>query len=527
MVGETWIRGTVLSGHEEVRGEELDEMFSSPPSLSDITERIRDLNGQYAIVHITDDDAYAIVDRVRSMPLFYATVDKGAYVSDDPYWIQDQVGDRSIDERNKAEFLMTGYVTDDRTLSPYIKQVRSGESVHLHHDPQGKVAMEREYYQFFVPSDFFANDLDQGLKELDSVMTDCFQRLIEHSGGRTLVVPLSGGYDSRLIILMLKRLGVGNVITFSYGRRGSAETEIAKKLSQQLGYPWLFFEYTNEKWRELKKIEDYDKYALLSSSLVSSPHMQEFPAVMKMKREGMVPSDSVFVPGHTVALHDVPEMTGNPDDLEPVVDDIYDHHYNLDGRPSHDPQVEKWCKENIAKCLGDMSKFVDRYSAYDCWNYVNRQSKFTVNAVRVYDYWGYDWWMPLEDKRFWDLWSHVPNELRSEKRLVREYVDRLSGELLDGVGVPHYQTRLHNKEIKRMAEAIAKNKRLSKLLGYPFYYYRKKTIYNSHPQAYYGMVSWKRFKSEYNGRQTVNYFLATDFLDSLMRYLDRQDKSSR
>lgn len=525
--GSTWSRGTIIHDDEVLEGAWGDDLFSSGLTMAEIVRRMKDLNGQYAIVHVTEEHAYAAVDRMRSIPLFYSYGKEMAYVSDDPFWIMDQLGDRSIDERNRAEYLMTGYVTDDRTLSPHIKQVRPGELVHLRADPRDGVVREREQYQCYVPRDFTVVDLERGLEEMEVVMVHCFQRLMAHARGRTLVVPLSGGVDSRLVVLMLRRLGAENVITFSYGREGSAEVVISKKVAQTLGYPWLFIEYSNDKWWQWKNSEDHDRYTFLANGLVSSPHMQEYPAVMVLKREGSIPEDSIFVPGHTVALTNKPDMTGPPDQLDLVIEDIYRKHYNLAGEPSSDPKVKRWCKDNIAASLGDLGRYPDRHSASDSWDYANRQAKFIVNSVRVYDHWGYDWWLPLEDKEFCDFWCRVPSELRTDKVLVKGLVDKLSEELMAGADVPYFHRRMQSKEMKRMAEMVARNKRLSKLFGHPFYYFRKRTIYDTHPQAYYGMVSWKRFRKEYNGRQTVNYFIATDFLDRLNKVLLEGDKVSR
>jgi asparagine synthase (glutamine-hydrolysing) len=61
------------------------------------------------------------------------------------------------------------------------------------------------------------------------------------------VVPLSGGLDSRIIVAMLKRLGVEDVICFTYGKKGNREAEISRQVAEALGYRWYFVEYTKEK----------------------------------------------------------------------------------------------------------------------------------------------------------------------------------------------------------------------------------------------------------------------------------------
>jgi asparagine synthase (glutamine-hydrolysing) len=75
----------------------------------------------------------------------------------------------------------------------------------------------------------------------DRTLVNAFSRLVKSTSqqGKTLVVPLSGGLDSRIIVAKLKRLGANDVICVSYGRKGCRESEIAKmwqKLSGMSGF---------------------------------------------------------------------------------------------------------------------------------------------------------------------------------------------------------------------------------------------------------------------------------------------------
>lgn len=59
----------------------------------------------------------------------------------------------------------------------------------------------------------------------------------------------------------------------------------------------------------------------------------------------------------------------------------------------------------------------DMANAFECWEWQERQAKFIVNSCRVYEFWGYDWRIPLWDSEMMDFWSRVPIELRIGKRL--------------------------------------------------------------------------------------------------------------
>ena len=97
---------------------------------------------------------------------------------------------------------------------------------------------------------------------------------------------------------MLKRLGVDDVICFSYGQKGSYEAEISKKVAEVLGYRWYFVEYTNDKWYQCCHSFEMAAYNQYAGNFVSLPHIQDFLALQELQKEGKIPKKSVFIPGH-------------------------------------------------------------------------------------------------------------------------------------------------------------------------------------------------------------------------------------
>lgn len=59
----------------------------------------------------------------------------------------------------------------------------------------------------------------------------------------------------------------------------------------------------------------------------------------------------------------------------------------------------------------------DVANAFECWEWQERQAKFIVNSCRVYEFWGYDWRIPLWNNEMMDFWARVPLGLRVGKRL--------------------------------------------------------------------------------------------------------------
>ena len=55
-----------------------------------------------------------------------------------------------------------------------------------------------------------------------------------------------------------------------------------------------------------------------------------------------------------------------------------------------------------------------------------------MNSVRVYEFFGYDWWLPLWDGEFVEFWQNVPLSLRYKRLWYNQYVDTVAAE----VGLP-------------------------------------------------------------------------------------------
>ena len=44
---------------------------------------------------------------------------------------------------------------------------------------------------------------------------------------------------------------------------------------------------------------------------------------------------------------------------------------------------------------------------FECWDCQERQAKFIVNSVRAYEFFGFEWRLPLFDAELMDFWSRI------------------------------------------------------------------------------------------------------------------------
>lgn len=402
-------------------------------SCSEISEALQQQNGFYALVWERGSQLLAAVDHIRSIPLFYALKDGNFFLSDDAEWVRQQVGNTTMDEIAKEEFQLTGYVTGQDTLYPDVKQLQAGEFLSINTSVESLQLKTERYYRFLhiEPENYAEAALYQ---QLDAAALASIDNLIRYANGRQIVIPLSGGYDSRLIATLLKRRGYENILTFTYGVLGNKESAYSKKVADALGLKWHFVEYNNELWREAWQTEERWQYQKWASGWSSIAHVQDWLAVKILKQNTIIDNDSIFVPGHSgdfVAGSHIPDVAFQEKTLN-LMDSCQatlSRHYSLAPRTKFEVGEAFWLnkiKENME--FEDFSSNVKFADSFEKWDWQERQAKFICNSVRVYEFYGYDWWIPLWDKEFMYFWEKVPLRLRKGREWYLEYVKQVFAE---------------------------------------------------------------------------------------------------
>lgn len=422
--GERWtrtptsgVRGFAFRQGRLLEGPSLLAWVAAPETREHWAESLRGANGSFQVVYQDGTRVWAAVDRLRSRPLFYGTSGGSFYLSNDAYWVRDKVGDPDMDELAVAEFHSPGYVTVRDTLYPGVKQLQAGEALEVSNDANGPHVTLVRYYRY-THRDLLDDDPVTFAERSTEMYDGVARRLIESVAGRPIVIPLSGGYDSRSVAIMLKAHGYERVICYSYGQENSrnAEAAVSREVAERLGYPWLFVPYSNSMRLQLFESDErraFDRYA---DNLTSLPLDQDWPAVRQLHRDGKIPADAVFAPGHSgdflAGTHIVKHrewLRGGR--LEDMVSAIRHEHYPYFERAT--PRGDSlWPRaaEKIGSTAGDTldGSVEAALDACEAWDWQERQAKYVVNSVRVYEFFGYDWRIPLWDSEMLDLWERVP-----------------------------------------------------------------------------------------------------------------------
>ena len=414
-------RGYAWRGTRHYSSIELAREAASRASSGEAVDFVSELNGAFCMVATRSGAAFAAVDRVRSLPLFYGASGDTLVVADDPLAVLPETRPLSFAEDSMVEFLRCGYALGNRTLLAGVSQLQAGQYL-VQSAEEFHVA--RFYYQH-LHEPWTNHSREDALDWLASVSSRAFDRFIDQLDGRTCIVPLSGGYDSRFIVAMLRRAGYEDVVCYTYGARNSQEVTPARLTAERLGYPWHYVRYDAATWRGLWESRDAAAYLTSCGAYAALPHIQEYPAVLWLTEHDLLPESAVFAPGFCGDLLGgsyVPELPiPNQDSalLEAgIARYVYESHTVLKTRLSSD--LERRLQRRVAETLQEYPQpttFEEFVSVNEAWFTAHKVARFVVNSLRVYEHFGYEWLMPLWDNELAEAWYRVPLQLRVGSRL--------------------------------------------------------------------------------------------------------------
>ncbi|MFZ5939362.1 MAG: asparagine synthase-related protein [Bacteroidota bacterium] len=405
--------------------------FEGEADFKVFRQKVISANGRFSVIRQSGDEIWLAVDPIRIFPLFYTQAADGWHVSDDPDYLAG-LHDRPLPDKLAAtEFQATGYVTGRDTLISQVKQVQAGEIVRLKMD-----GIEQGFYFTWMISEERAEDYATLREEGKKIFEEAFRRFIESLDGRTVALPLSGGYDSRLIAAMLKRYGYEKVICFTYGRRSSPEVAVSEKVAGELGYPWLYIEYNDQLIEGFPDSAEFREYFPYSSRLVSMFFMQEYFAVKYMKEKQLIPPDSVFVPGHSGDFLGGSQLfkhrnTKRTEALSAVAERLFRIKYcylqpDLKSRMMLLNRIRLSLEEKGA------DDRVLAFSVHEDWDFREKLAKFNFNSVMIYDFFGYQYRLPFWDHSLLGFFRSLPLEFKLNKKL---YNDILIHDYFEPLGI--------------------------------------------------------------------------------------------
>jgi len=362
-----------------------------------------------SLVYISTGTTVLKSDIVRSAPLFYSDVNDHLSVKDrlpfnDEY---------EIDQDSVFELVDGNYVLGNRTVYKNIFGIEAAEIIFF---KDGEVRKNRYFtYDVDWPAEITdMSNLKEDAAVFDKILLKIFKEVIQSIPeiGR-IIVPLSGGHDSRIVVNYLYKLGFRNVICYTYGMPGNVQSNVSKKVANALGYDWYFLEYTNEKWYELHKSGEFDRFIEYACNGVSNPHLQDFLAVSELKRKGILKSNDVFIPGHGLDMltHNIDYSRYDGGLVENAI-----RRFNRRRRYKAEKETEQY--KRTLQLFKESGVAEEAFLDYLLWH--ERQAKFTINSFRVYEFFGYEARAPFWDSELVLFLLTVTKQLKYHRDFMRE-----------------------------------------------------------------------------------------------------------
>lgn len=431
------VRGYAYVGEQLLEDEALLNYLTAVSTQEEMLQRIVSLNGLYSFILYTSFGVVACVDQVRSMPLFY----RGNELFD--ALDEDVISGWEMDQDALAVYRNCVFTPNKKTLFEGTYQIQTG--YYLLFDSSGA----HQYPHFTMEyAEQQITDMDEAIRILDESFTKTARRVIEILNGRTVVIPLSGGHDSRILTYYLKHLGYQNIITYSYGLPGNPESVHSQKVAEILDIPWHFVYSDPAEMHKLYQ-KEFRQFALFAGNGTSIPVLQGWFAVDQLHKKGVFPENCVFVPGYGGDFTAGEFIWRDAAQAEPIATEtLIQFIMKYEFVPDYTLGREKMCREEDkpiirAELQKEFTDLLDQgrvFTAKEASQIVDQAivtgwySKFIANAVRIFDYFGYKWLMPFFERSQFETWSRIDNSLRRNEIAYFEQAKRAYPDELNAVG---------------------------------------------------------------------------------------------
>lgn len=360
----------------------------------------------YAFIYDKEkEDLIVFNDRFSTVPLFYSQTDNTLIISDSFSELKNCLGNHTFDKLAITEMLCGRYTTTEKTIIREVKSLYPASCLLVSLPVSKKLTFCRYWYFSFKPVE---KDEKEYREEFLSILEEVFDILsdfIQKNSYRAAIY-LSGGYDSRLLANEFQKR-LSEIYSVSYGEKDSRDLEYGTRIAYLLGFRSLSLKLHSS---------IYDKVlgSALNLRLIKNWNCRSDISTETLTPFLLLPhsNNDIFIPGHTgdmITGGHIPESWCSTDwNIDQMTDNLFRVHYsNFPFQLFKKPKIEiiNSIKEEIKK---DYISQEDTISFSQRWNMENRQSKFIINNMRIYDEAHCHWLLPLWDYKIVDFFLRLP-----------------------------------------------------------------------------------------------------------------------
>lgn len=425
----SWIHNENLSfigyffdeNHNLFRNQEAIDYITNKLKTLSLEQICRKINGLFSIIIVSENEYSFASDAINFFPIFYRIHHNELIISDQ--WETILTFTETFDFNTDAvdEFETAGFVLSNETLDKSVFKTNANQILRI-----SKAGQKVSQYQNFITDSFFDQSFENLAENSEKVLMEVGKKLVSFLNGKTALVPLSGGYDSRLIVSLLKKLKYEKVICFTYGKN-NPEVPISKKVAEELGYDWHFVDFTKINIQEIQEKSAYRDYLDFAANGYSMPYLMEYFAVSELKNNNLIPENSVFLPGHSgdfLGGSYMKKTVKNHISFNNLPTFIESKYFVFTQKSNHrKSQIQKRL-QNSLKPIGQ-SYFSGPYNmSVEEWDIQEKLAKFIFHSSQVFLYFGFEVYFPLWDRELVNFYRKVPFEFRENKKLYDNVLEK-------------------------------------------------------------------------------------------------------
>jgi asparagine synthase (glutamine-hydrolysing) len=426
-----WLKGYIINfNNEEIYNRIISIINHCKNFQEELEKLIKLFRGHFAIIVESRSVFFMAADQVGSIPLFYSYIENVFFISANAKNLRQLIGEDKIFLNKNAtlEVEMSGCTINNETMIEGLFRLEAGNYFYLEEGSSSPKILS--YYKFWDKSELHNSS------DLNVILKDIFSSYIEHINGRQVIIPLSAGFDSRLIASMFQKFGYKNVICFTFGKINSFEHKIAEKVASKLGFKWVPIYTSRKKIREFLRSKEAEKYYDFSETYSNSPGMLDIFAIKQLTSMPGISKNAVIINGHTgdfISGSHIPKNVSNnilnskKSNLDELSSHFLSKHFSLwksYRTQKNDKKITNRLNLVTNKYLQNGK--VPEYLIFETLELLTRQSKVILSNQKAYEFYNFSWMLPFWDQEYIKFWSNQPLEKKINGTFYKEELIRLN-----------------------------------------------------------------------------------------------------
>ncbi len=445
--------------------------------------------GHFVLYYEDDDAIIAASDVCASFSLLYSKT--LLLITDDVSVISYTNEDISIHQ--KLHYRYAFGTLGVNTLLEDWKFLLPGQ--YLYFD-KSNLSFSVNYYTYFGKGPHVSSSL--------GVIFDSFiTQFISDNRDKQIVLPLSGGYDSRCLAALLKLHNVQNVICVTYGKIDSSESIIAEQVARNLGFPWHFVAYDSVLFQKYFS-EDFHSYQKQAHLFHAVPYEQDYFALQYLLEIGIIKKPFVVLSGFGGDFISGCHYTkGKIDDWASY---IVDKHYGL--------------IEERQECIRDIKNYLAQlpnsgWEAYQQWLLENRKTKFLLSSMVAVEQMGGEWSLPFFGRDFIAFFDQLDYEFKIKQQYYIDFLFEYYFKPLH-IAIPKDKDDTHYDPLFSMKLSLKKIIPVSVLKRIKYVKAAKPETDRCNMNVLYEMIfekmQYKKIQKDYNINKLQAEYLLQEFI---------------